>query len=88
MRDLKKFCETFSCNIPELYGFMAEPGFMEAVIENTVHARMQTAQVIASFLANAQDRTRKDQMKWGVAFLRIVKHPAANDLADFIDDDE
>jgi hypothetical protein len=63
---------------------MAEQGFMEAVVSDLDHWRETTCDVIQAVQNNARDKSRPDQMVWVLAFLRIVKHPAARELSDLV----
>ncbi len=71
-------------SIAEISGFMAEDGFMEAVVSDLDHWRETTCDVIQAVQNNARDKSRSDQMVWVLAFLRIVKHPAARELSDLV----
>jgi hypothetical protein len=84
LRDLTTFCAEFKVSLDEIGGFMAEDGFMEAVVSDLDHWRETTCNVIAAVQANAMDKNRPDQMVWVLAFMRIVKHPAAHGLSDLV----
>ena len=74
----------FNVTIAQIGGFMAEQGFMEAVVSDLDHWRETTCIVIQAVQDNARDKSRADQMVWVLAFLRIVKHPAARELSDLV----
>jgi hypothetical protein len=82
--NLEKFCGLFRVTFSEVAGFMAEDGFMEAVVSDLDHWRETTCNVIQAVQNNAMDKSRSDQMVWVLAFMRIVKHPAARELSDLV----
>jgi hypothetical protein len=84
LQSLDKFCVEFKVSIAEIGAFMAEEGFMEAVVSSLDHWRETTCDVIQAVQNNARDKSRADQMVWVLAFLRIVKHPAARELSDLV----
>jgi hypothetical protein len=63
---------------------MSEDGFMEAVVKDLDHWQATTCDVISAVKANAMDKARADQMVWVLAFMRIVKHPAAREISDLV----
>jgi len=63
---------------------MAEPGFMDAVVNDIPHFKAQTASVIEAVRLNALDCERADQMVWVAAFGEIVGLPATEALRALI----
>jgi hypothetical protein len=70
--------------LDEVGGILAEDGFMEKVVADLDHWRETTCNVIQAVQNNAMDKSRADQMVWVLAFMRIVKHPAARELSDLV----
>jgi hypothetical protein len=84
LKTLDKFAAIFAVTIPELYAFMAEPGFMDAVVNDTTHWKAETRSVIQAIKRNAEDAARADQMSWCAAFMALVGHPSTDALEHLI----
>lgn len=84
LNTLKKLADEFGVRIPDLYGYLAEPGFIEAVVADLTYWRIEVHTVIESVRVTATNPQSPNYLKCVVAYMRIVGHPAADALADLI----
>lgn len=82
--DLDTFCREFHVTLAEAVGFTVEPGFMDLVIADTSHWKSRNHEVMAAIKRNAEDRERKDQERWVLIWMTVIKHPAAEALQELI----
>lgn len=56
---------------------MAEPGFMDRVLQDMTYWKAGVRDVIEAVKRNAEDTSRADQGWWNAYYLVLVEHPMA-----------